>query len=44
VASTNDARRAHFGDSVILGEEKDDASSVASHESEAPLVCSMDPS
>jgi hypothetical protein len=44
VASTNDARRVHFGDSVILGEEKDDASSVGSHESEVPLACSMDPS
>jgi hypothetical protein len=44
VASSNDARRVHFGDSIILGEEKDDASSVGSHESEAPLVYSMDPS
>ena len=43
-ASSNEARRVHFGDSIVLGEEKDDASSVDSHESEPPLAYSMDPS
>ncbi|KAM3255446.1 hypothetical protein ACQJBY_048621 [Aegilops geniculata] len=45
VASTNNARRMHFGESIVLGdEEKDDTTSVNSHESEAPLAYSEHPS
>ncbi|CAN6357835.1 unnamed protein product [Urochloa humidicola] len=50
--TSSTARRVRFGDTTVLGEEhaaaaagdKDDASSVHSNESEAPLAYNMEPS